>query len=81
MDTIESIKFSQKKGGTITSIVNVPHSSIKRESKLSLQILAGQEKCVAATKTFTNQVFLLLNLAERFNDDVEFHHLIDNLKK
>jgi len=80
MDTIESIKFSKKKGGTIASIVNVPHSSIERESKLSLQILAGQEKCVAATKTFTNQVFLLLNLAEKFNANVEFNQLINGLK-
>ncbi len=63
MDVLKALKFAKKKGATIASIVNVPHSSIQRIADLSMEILAGQEICVAATKTFINQISLLLYLA------------------
>lgn len=82
MDTIEAIKYSERKGGTIASLVNVPHSTIQRKSKVSLEILAGQEKCVAATKTFSNQVFLLLSIGDRLGLNLKLDKLsqmIENL--
>ncbi|MDY6774134.1 MAG: glutamine--fructose-6-phosphate transaminase (isomerizing), partial [Candidatus Nanohaloarchaea archaeon] len=63
-DTLDAIEFSQEKGADIASLVNVPHSSIERESDVSLHIGAGKEKCVAATKTFSNTVLALLKVAE-----------------
>ena len=81
MDTIESIKYSKNHGGTIASIVNVPHSTIQRESKISLEALAGQEKCVAATKTFTNQVYILLKLASLINSNIQYEGFSERLRK
>ena len=63
MDVLKALKFAKEKKAKIASIVNVPYSSVQRISDLSLEILAGQEICVAATKTFINQVSLLLYLA------------------
>ncbi len=63
MDVLKALKFAKKKKAKIASIVNVPYSSVQRISDLSLEILAGQEICVAATKTFINQISLLLYLA------------------
>jgi len=63
MDVLKALKFAKEKKAKIASIVNVPYSSVQRISDLSLEILAGQEICVAATKTFINQISLLLYLA------------------
>ncbi|MCJ7450829.1 MAG: SIS domain-containing protein, partial [Candidatus Nanohaloarchaeota archaeon QJJ-9] len=81
MDVLEAIEFSKEKGGTIASIVNVPHSSIQRKSKESLEIHAGQEVCVAATKTFTNQVLTLTKIAERLGMDSNIAGISEEIKE
>lgn len=70
-DTLDAIEYSRNEGADIASIVNVPHSSIERESDASIQIKAGKEKCVAATKTFTNTVLTLLSLADQLGYDAD----------
>jgi len=62
-DVLDAIEVAENKGAEIASLVNVPHSTIQRKSSISLEIKAQQENCVAATKTFTNQVYALMNLA------------------
>ena len=63
MDVIDALKFVRERKAKIASVVNVPFSTIQRMSSVSLQIEAGQEVCVAATKTFTNQMIFFLCLA------------------
>jgi len=63
MDVIDALKVAKAKGAKIASIINVPYSTIQRMSQLSFDLLAGQEVCVAATKSFINQSLLLLALA------------------
>ncbi len=63
MDVIVPLKHAKAAGAKILSIVNVPYSTIQRLSDLSLEVLAGQEVCVAATKSYTNQVITLLKIA------------------
>lgn len=64
MDVISPLKHAKVIGATIVSLVNVPYSTIQRLSDLSLEVLAGQEICVAATKSYTNQVIALLKIAQ-----------------
>jgi glucosamine--fructose-6-phosphate aminotransferase (isomerizing) len=71
MDVLKAVKYAQERDATIASIVNVPYSTIQRMSALSLEILAGQEICVASTKTYTNQVITLLALAQQFGLEVD----------
>jgi glucosamine--fructose-6-phosphate aminotransferase (isomerizing) len=66
MDVIDALKHAKEKHAKIASIVNTPYSTIQRMSDLSIEILAGQEVCVAATKTFVNQVVLFLEIAKEF---------------
>ena len=66
MDLVEALKYAKLKGAKIASIVNVPYSTIQRMSEISLNIVAGQEICVAATKSFVNQVTILLSIAKEF---------------
>ena len=63
MDTLEALKLCKAQNQKILSIVNVPDSSIARESDVVLQTLAGPEIGLAATKAFTTQLVVLACLA------------------
>ncbi len=79
MDVIDALKFAREKKAKIASVVNVPFSTIQRMSNLSLQIEAGQEVCVAATKTFVNQVVFFLSLASVLGYKVELSRLPEKI--
>ena len=53
----------------IAGLVNVPESSIARESDVVLPIHAGPEISVASTKAFTCQLTVLLMLALKAAQD------------
>ena len=62
-DTLAALRYCQGKAQSIVSVVNVPESSIARESDLALPIHAGVEVGVASTKAFTCQLTVLFMLA------------------
>jgi glucosamine--fructose-6-phosphate aminotransferase (isomerizing) len=62
-DTLATLRYCKKNGQHIVSVVNVPESSIARESDLVLPTLAGPEIGVASTKAFTCQLTVLACLA------------------
>ncbi|GFE65774.1 glutamine--fructose-6-phosphate transaminase (isomerizing) [Litoreibacter roseus] len=62
-DTLAALRYCQGKAAKILSIVNVPESSIARESDMALPILVGTEIGVASTKAFTGQLVVLASLA------------------
>ncbi|MEO9653278.1 MAG: glutamine--fructose-6-phosphate transaminase (isomerizing) [Roseobacter sp.] len=62
-DTLAALRYCAGKSSSILSVVNVPESSIARESDLVLPIYAGVEIGVASTKAFTCQLTVLLLLA------------------
>ena len=68
-DTLAALRYAEGKVAKIVSIVNVPTSSIARESDIALPILAGVEVGVASTKAFTCQLSVLLLLALKAGHD------------
>lgn len=62
-DTLAALRYCEGKADRIVSVVNVPESSIARESDLVLPIHAGVEVGVASTKAFTCQLVVLFILA------------------
>ncbi|MEO1107716.1 MAG: glutamine--fructose-6-phosphate transaminase (isomerizing) [Pseudomonadota bacterium] len=62
-DTLAALRYCEGKADKIVSVVNVPESSIARESDVALPIHAGIEIGVASTKAFTCQLSVLLMLA------------------
>ena len=62
-DTLAALRYARGKAGRILSVVNVPESSIARESDVALPIMAGVEVGVASTKAFMNQLAVLAHLA------------------
>jgi glucosamine--fructose-6-phosphate aminotransferase (isomerizing) len=58
-DTLAALRHCRKLGQHVVSVVNVPESSIARESDVVLPTLAGPEIGVASTKAFTTQLAVL----------------------
>src|SRR5262245_51723932 len=62
-DTLATLRYAREKKQHILSVVNVPTSTIARESDVVMQTLAGPEIGVASTKAFTCQLAVLACLA------------------
>ncbi len=62
-DTLASLRYAKEHGQHTLSIVNVPTSTIARESGAIMPTLAGPEIGVASTKAFTCQLAALAVLA------------------
>jgi glucosamine--fructose-6-phosphate aminotransferase (isomerizing) len=62
-DTLASLRYAKANGQHIVSVVNVPTSTMARESTAVAQTLAGMEVGVASTKAFTCQLTVLLAIA------------------
>lgn len=62
-DTLAALRYAKEQGLHTLSVVNVPTSTIARESETVLPTLAGPEIGVASTKAFTCQLMVLAALA------------------
>jgi glucosamine--fructose-6-phosphate aminotransferase (isomerizing) len=62
-DTLAALRYAREHGQHIVSVVNVPTSSMARESDLVIATHAGPEIGVASTKAFTCQLSVLACLA------------------
>jgi glucosamine--fructose-6-phosphate aminotransferase (isomerizing) len=62
-DTLAALRYAKEQGLHVISVVNVPTSTIARESDVVLPTLAGPEIGVASTKAFTCQLAVLASLA------------------
>ncbi len=58
-DTLAALRYMRAQGQAILSILNVPESSMARESDAVLETIAGPEIGVASTKAFTAQLTVL----------------------
>lgn len=59
----------------VYSLVNSVHSTLVRQSLLSINISAGPEIAVASTKAFTNQVIVFLYLAKLLGLEIDLDSL------
>ncbi|WP_428375556.1 glutamine--fructose-6-phosphate transaminase (isomerizing) [Lichenicoccus sp.] len=62
-DTLAALRALRAGGQHILSVLNVPESSMARDSDMVLETVAGPEICVASTKAFTAQLSVLACLA------------------
>ena len=68
-DTLAALRHVLGKVARTIGVINVPTSSIARETDVALPILAGPEISVASTKGFTAQLLVLLLLALKAAQD------------
>ncbi|MCY3983854.1 MAG: glutamine--fructose-6-phosphate transaminase (isomerizing) [Roseovarius sp.] len=83
-DTLAALRYCTGKVKRILSVVNVPESSISRESDFQLAIHAGREVAVASTKAFTCQLTVLFLMALKAAGDrgaIKSEELSDRLSE
>ena len=86
IDTLAALEYTKSQGQKIVSIVNVPESSITRQSDAVLLTHAGPEIGVASAKSFTTQLtvlaLLVLESARKrgFIDESSFEEMILSLR-
>lgn len=62
-DTLASLRYAKEQGQHVMAVVNVPTSTIARESHIVMPTIAGPEIGVASTKAFTCQLATLACIA------------------
>lgn len=62
-DVLECVRKARQRGMTVLSIVNVPSSTLARESEAVYYTNCGPEIAVASTKAFSNQVLAFYLIA------------------
>ncbi|HEY5583107.1 MAG TPA: SIS domain-containing protein [Ruminiclostridium sp.] len=77
-DAIEVVKSAAEQGAVTMSVTNFVDSPLAQTSKYHLFCDTGVEKSVAATKTFTSTIFLLINFIAKWAQNDE---LLSELKK
>lgn len=77
-DAIEVVKSAAEQGAVTMSVTNFVDSPLAQTSKYHLFCDTGVEKSVAATKTFTSTIFLLINFIAKWAQNDE---LLGELKK
>lgn len=84
-DTLNAVRIAKEFGASVISITNVMGSTITRFSDVYIGQNSGPEIGVAASKTFTAQVAVLMKLAltlgrrRHLMDEFEFDELMDHL--
>lgn len=79
-DVLEVIKRGNEQGAITIAITNDKNSPIAKTARFHLYCNAGVENSVAATKTFSAQLFLLLWLASELSNHKENLVMLKNLK-
>ena len=80
-DVLEVIKKGNEQGAITIAVTNDEESPMAKEAKYHLFCKAGLEKSVAATKTFSAQLFVLLWLASEISGNKENLKLLSGLKQ
>jgi glutamine---fructose-6-phosphate transaminase (isomerizing) len=74
-DTNAVLADAAKRGAITVGITNEPKSSLAGIAEYTLLVRAGKEKSVAATKTYTGQLFVLYLVAAALGGSVDAEHL------
>lgn len=71
-DIVEIVKNAKSQKCASICITNNPDSPLASESDFTIPIYAGEEKAIAATKTYTNSLVALALLSAAFSEDAAF---------
>ncbi len=71
-DVLEVLKAAKAQGAPTISVTNHEDSPLAQEAEFHLFCAAGLEKSVAATKTFTSEIYLMAQLVAYWAQDEAF---------
>jgi len=68
-DIVSVIEEGRRQGCLTLAITNAPDSPLAKAAELVLDIMAGEEKSIAATKTYTTELLAIAMLSAAFSMD------------
>jgi glucosamine--fructose-6-phosphate aminotransferase (isomerizing) len=75
-DIIVSARAARDAGALVVALVNDPDSPLAEAAEITLPLLAGPERSVAATKSFIASLLALLGLVAAWTDDEDLHEAV-----
>jgi glucosamine--fructose-6-phosphate aminotransferase (isomerizing) len=78
-DVVYVLDEARRQGGLTLAITNDPASPLARAADICLQLSAGAEKAIAATKTYTNQLLLVAMLSAALEQDSHRQSALDRV--
>lgn len=75
-DVVGVIEAGRAQGALTLAITNAPDSPLAQRADFSLDIGAGQEKSIAATKTYTAELLALAALSVALEGDADAHNAL-----
>lgn len=70
-DIVAVLTEAKKQGALTSTITNTPDSPLAQQSDFVINLQAGEEKSLAATKTYTAQLAAISMISAMLNDDQE----------
>ena len=64
-DLVQSLEVARQQGALTLAITNQPGSPLARAAELEIDVMAGKERAVAATKSYTAQLLALYLIIDR----------------
>lgn len=78
-DVLSVIRQANEQGKLTVAVTNDEDSPLAREAKYHLFCAAGEEKSIAATKTFTSQMYILAQLCAEITKNDMLPELLDKV--
>lgn len=78
-DLVANARWARKNGAFVVALVNVEGSPVAQEANLVLPLMAGEEKSVAATKSFIASLSALAQLVAAYRRDLPLHEALPAL--
>ncbi len=78
-DVLTVIRQANEQGKLTVAVTNDPYSPLAKEAKYHLFCNAGEEKSIAATKTFTSQMYILAQLCAEITGNEDVAKLMDEI--
>ena len=75
-DVIASARAAKAAGAFVVAIVNDVHSPLSEVAEVTIPLLAGVERSVAATKSFIASLLVILGLVAAWTDDDDLHRAL-----
>lgn len=77
-DLVQSFSYFKQKNFETLAVVNVENSPLAQQAKYVYPLYAGEEKSVAATKSFIASLFASASLIAKLSDDTSLLHSLEN---
>jgi len=78
-DIVSSARGARAAGALVAALVNDPQSPLALSAEVTLPLLAGPERSVAATKSFVASLVAILSLVASWTEDGDLQRALDDV--